>query len=329
MGCPLPVIPLPGPQVAASRPPAPPCFQAPGVQPPHPHRHHPHRHHPHRHHQREDPLSGTSHQAGLPFREALQLTLAALILFLVLRPLLAGWGLPGLAVVEWVALVFFPVGLLTMMGRRVSDAVPLARLPLGGVAATLLLGVGALPLAWSAFWIVTLVAPVDPDVLESFGRELLPEPGDPVLPLFFLAAVTPAVCEEFVFRGILLRGLLARFGAAVSVTLSAAAFGILHWSPGAAVRMAPTLVLGLLLGWAVWRTRSLWSAVLIHLCYNAFILAAALAAGGAEEELVEAARESSPGAPPLAFLLLGLAFVLAGAHFLVPASTPRSSTLDP
>jgi len=101
---------------------------------------------------------------------------------------------------------------------------------------------------------------------------------NPFLMLLLLATIAglAPLFEEWVFRGVLLPWLgprlAARFGAkggwALAVLVSGLAFGAMHLQPAG----LPTLAtLGLVLGWAVLRTGSLWTTVAIHACWNASV----------------------------------------------------------
>jgi sodium transport system permease protein len=255
------------------------------------------------------PQSPDAAPRGDPYLEGLATALVAITLFLAGRLLLSDFGLVGVAVAEWVALAGFPVAVLLVRRRNLRDGLALRGAPPGAAPATVLLGLGALPLAWSAFWMASAVAPVDPGAVRILGRELVAQDGGELVPILILAAVTPAVCEELLFRGLLLGTLLDRHTPFVAVGASAAVFALLHWTPEASARMAPTLVLGLLLGWAVWRSGSIWVGVLTHLVYNATLL-------------VGAAWSVGPGlprpeAPPTALVLTGIALLAAGTHVLM------------
>jgi sodium transport system permease protein len=90
--------------------------------------------------------------------------------------------------------------------------------------------------------------------------------------LLFLAAVTPAVCEELVFRGVLLQSLSREERAWRAVLLSAAIFGAFHLSFETALRFLPTAWIGLLMGWVVWHSRSIFASMLMHFLNNAFVV---------------------------------------------------------
>lgn len=86
--------------------------------------------------------------------------------------------------------------------------------------------------------------------------------------LIFAYCLLPAVCEEFVFRGILCAE-YNRYGAVISITLSSLFFAMLHFSFPLFLNY---LVLGAMLA-AVWyATRSLLATVILHFLYNLFCL---------------------------------------------------------
>jgi sodium transport system permease protein len=91
-------------------------------------------------------------------------------------------------------------------------------------------------------------------------------------------ALAPALCEEAVFRGVMLAGLSRTGSRGVAVVVSALTFGLIHIHPVHAVIAA---VLGLVLGYATLRTRSLLAGVVLHFANNA---TAVLAARMAKEQ---------------------------------------------
>jgi membrane protease YdiL (CAAX protease family) len=90
--------------------------------------------------------------------------------------------------------------------------------------------------------------------------------------LLFIAAVTPAVCEELVFRGVLLQSLSREQRAWRAVLLSAAVFGAFHLSFETALRFLPTMWIGMLMGWVVWHSRSIFASMLMHFVNNAVVV---------------------------------------------------------
>lgn len=87
----------------------------------------------------------------------------------------------------------------------------------------------------------------------------------------FALIVVAAVTEEFVFRGLILRGLLARTSPVRAITISAALFALMHLNPW---QVPTALFIGVLLGWVYWRTRSLALCVAGHAFHNSMNLLA-------------------------------------------------------
>ena len=92
--------------------------------------------------------------------------------------------------------------------------------------------------------------------------------GNPWLIALQVCILAP-VFEEIFCRGILLRGLLRRMRPGWAILLSAALFALMHGNPW---QGAGALVLGLLLGYAYYRTGSLWLTMLMHAANNLFSL---------------------------------------------------------
>lgn len=106
-------------------------------------------------------------------------------------------------------------------------------------------------------------------------------PGQFVVCVLVISAVGPLV-EEFFFRGYLLAWLRQSMATPFAVTLSALAFALVHGfmvlHPGIVgwISTGEIFVAGLVLGFAVVRTGSLWTAYLMHAAYNAATAAHAL-----------------------------------------------------
>jgi membrane protease YdiL (CAAX protease family) len=90
--------------------------------------------------------------------------------------------------------------------------------------------------------------------------------------LFGLTVVAAPLCEEFIFRGLILGGLRRSMHATPAVLMSAAIFAVAH--PPAS--MLPVFVLGLCTGLAYERGRTLLAPMLVHAIYNFAMLAAQL-----------------------------------------------------
>ena len=80
-------------------------------------------------------------------------------------------------------------------------------------------------------------------------------------------AVTPAICEELLFRGYVLRQAERGLGVAGGILFTGIIFGFYHLRLS---QVIPLSVLGIYLAYLVWRTGSLWPAIIVHFLNNLF-----------------------------------------------------------
>lgn len=106
-------------------------------------------------------------------------------------------------------------------------------------------------------------------LLSTLGK--LPQPPIPTantmgeyLLLMMIIAVSAGICEEVFFRGLVLRG-YERLGKGYAVVISAILFGLFHFN---IQNFAGPTVLGLIFGYLVYRTNSLWAGIIGHITNN-------------------------------------------------------------
>ena len=140
-----------------------------------------------------------------------------------------------------------------------------------------LLGLSLWPLAHEIYLLNEVIGlqALSPEQV-SYARKLLAAlPDTPLWLVLAALAVIPAVCEELLFRGYVLRALLAATSERNSIVISAVLFGVFHvltTDALAAGRMLPSTFLGLILGWVAWRTASAVPGMLLHACHNGLLL---------------------------------------------------------
>ena len=76
--------------------------------------------------------------------------------------------------------------------------------------------------------------------------------------------IVPAFCEEFLFRGLILSALLP-YGKKTAIFGSAVLFALMHQNPG---QLIYTFVLGIILGYMVTESGSIWGGILLHFVNN-------------------------------------------------------------
>ncbi|MGN1315825.1 MAG: lysostaphin resistance A-like protein [Acutalibacteraceae bacterium] len=86
-----------------------------------------------------------------------------------------------------------------------------------------------------------------------------------VIIIFIGSAIVPPLFEEFALRGVLMQN-LRKHGDAFAIIASAFVFGLFH---GNAVQMPFAFLCGLIIGYAVIATESLWTGIIIHGLINA------------------------------------------------------------
>lgn len=102
------------------------------------------------------------------------------------------------------------------------------------------------------------------DVLERMFT--VPRDTDAVW-ILLMGTVVPGVAEELLFRGVVLRRLLADLRPWLAIGLTAVAFAALHLDAHQAVGVLP---IGLYLGLVAWRSGSVWPAIVLHAANNAW-----------------------------------------------------------
>jgi sodium transport system permease protein len=172
------------------------------------------------------------------------------------------------------------------------------RLPRGrDLLAALLIILGGTPLAWLLAWLQGFVLPVPWEFLEEMSGLVQADSTSRLVWLLVLLALTPAICEEALFRGVLLAGTRGRMSAPRAILLNGLVFGAFHLSFYTAFRLLPTAWLGILLAWVVLRTRSIWTSALMHFVNNGSVVLMASSPWIFE-------RFSDPEQPPPIWLLI-------------------------
>jgi membrane protease YdiL (CAAX protease family) len=114
---------------------------------------------------------------------------------------------------------------------------------------------------------------------EKFDRTLVHQLGEPaqrdagaahstvgvVVLVVFLAVAAPMV-EELFFRGLLLKGLMARLPIPAAIVISAVLFALAHFET---VQFAGLAVFGVVLAVLAWRTDRLGPSIAAHMAFNA------------------------------------------------------------
>lgn len=171
--------------------------------------------------------------------------------------------------------------------------------------------------------IITVITTIGASILTSevdnFMRTLIPNwdlmgagiiemfDNSPVWQNFFAAVIVAPVTEEFLVRGMWLRGYTKHYKPWVGVVISSVIFGLLHLN---LPQFVGATMSGLLLGWAYIKTNSIMLPMLIHAVHNSLSLF------GGVVSIPGFSAESATGYQPLWFDALGLVMFLGGIFVL-------------
>ncbi len=267
----------------------------------------------------------------------LVLALFALIMFL--NSHIGAWAqhenqLWGLMLTEW-GLILLPVlGALWMTRADFRETLGLRKFsPMQGIgAAVMALSMFVLIAGFCTLQEQFLPSPKAQGANEAFKN--LFQAGHSLtglLALLFVMALSPAVCEEVLFRGALLTGLRNCTRPAFAIIAVAVLFGAFH---GSIYSFAPTALLGLADTLVVWRTKVLWLGTIMHFVNNgtsALLNTGHLPRIGVEWVISATFTMNGVYAGVLSLLiafagaLLGMALIEAGARKSNKAAHPSAS----
>ena len=242
-----------------------------------------------------------------PLAAALAMAAASILfLLLIAAPMQAAWGMTGLLLTE-LGLLALALGGAALLREKLSDVFPLRAPRLRPAFGAVVLWLGAYMPVLTAAILMQLLLPAQ-TVEVSAGITGLAVTVSPWL-RFLIMAVSPAICEEAVYRGFILSH-LGPLPAWARVAVCGALFGAFHLD---ATRFLSTALLGAAISWAVLCTGNLFYAGLIHLCNNALSVLATIALEAAVQSAPELAEQATAGAAAVTPATLGVYLVLCAA----------------
>jgi len=118
--------------------------------------------------------------------------------------------------------------------------------------------------------------------------------------LIFAVAVSAGICEEFLFRGLIMKA-YGRYGPKRAILSTAVLFGLFHFN---LQNLAAPIMLGALFGYYVHITDSIYSAILAHSLHNALSVTIGFLTSMAQNESsgAEIADTASKSGPAIQYL---------------------------
>jgi membrane protease YdiL (CAAX protease family) len=205
---------------------------------------------------------------------------------------------------------------VALAGASLSRTPLRRRLGLGPsrISARLLatLVVGAVGVSHGLDGVIELLGLREKSSLASFDFTLAGARGSALVLALIGIGLAPAIAEELLCRGLVQRGLLARFRPVVAIPLASAFFGALHVDPVHAVFAS---LLGLYLGLAAYLAGSTRAAIACHAANN--LLAVVVVARWPQLELAD------PVSTTVGFVLAAACLWAVGRH--TPAAALKAS----
>jgi sodium transport system permease protein len=192
-----------------------------------------------------------------------------------------------------------------------------------------MLGLSSWAVAYEIFALQSYFFPSSPETLEAFRSVQAQLEAAPLWLLVLLAAIIPAVSEEFLFRGFVLSGLGGNRYKWTAIVGTAVVFAVYHFY---AEKVLITAMLGVVLAYVCWQSRSIWPAILFHALHNGLLMSVVSEATAVAEWLGIAEETQASHLPvyvltPAALLFLGgLAILARTPHSRTTPSVPPSES---
>ena len=156
------------------------------------------------------------------------------------------------------------VGAVTVFQGDFRAVFPLATPKLTGIMGTILIYIGA-SRALSLVAMIEMYLAPDQVINTSVGLSGL-FTNTPFWLAILVVGISPAICEEAVFRGVFFNSLWNKTqGKWIPIVVTASVFGVFH---GSSIRFFPTFLLGMVLGYLLYETNNMFYNFLFHAINN-------------------------------------------------------------
>jgi sodium transport system permease protein len=175
----------------------------------------------------------------------------------------------------WVILLMVPVlavppiGLAWYLKIDLRTTFSLRAGTVRGWLAALLLGCSTWAVAIEFQSLQESVLPVPPALREGLAATDQAIGGLPTVAALICVGLIPALCEEVLFRGYLLAGLRSQLRKTSAILGVALIFALYH---ALVYRFAVTALLGIMLAWLCWESRSILPAIFVHAMHNGSVV---------------------------------------------------------
>ncbi len=172
----------------------------------------------------------------------------------------------GLLITEYILILLPCLLLLKIKGAPIKETLRLNKIGLRHIILSIFITIFTYPLAvfFQAIFIGIL------NIFKDMMPTTVPMPNNEIQYLisFFIIAITPGICEEVMFRGVIMDA-YGSLGYRKSIIISAFLFGLFHFN---LMNFVGPTILGLVFGIMVYKTNSIYSSIIGHTVNNGIAL---------------------------------------------------------
>jgi membrane protease YdiL (CAAX protease family) len=128
-----------------------------------------------------------------------------------------------------------------------------------------LLGIGLYGIFQGAVTLLSLVLPKE--IIESQNAHSSSILGGGIVLAVIYTVIIAPICEELVFRGLMISSLEGAMKKPIAVLITAILFSVVHLP--SLIALGYTFLLGLILGFVYIKTKSLFPCIILHMLFNA------------------------------------------------------------
>jgi membrane protease YdiL (CAAX protease family) len=166
-------------------------------------------------------------------------------------------------IIQYVIITIPIILLMKSKGLSIRKTFRFKKITFGQGFLSLLMTVLALPAAYTLNFIMNYIL-IKLDLFQVQTMDVGTGTINFFIMIFFIS-ITPGICEEFFFRGLMLSGYEEKLKPSTAIFLTGVLFGIFHFN--LQNLLLPTL-LGIVFGWLVYTTGSIYSSMLGHGLFN-------------------------------------------------------------
>lgn len=165
---------------------------------------------------------------------------------------------------------------------------------------------------------LSLLDELDKMVEQTYGELLKSSSLFEASFVIFVVAVIPAICEEFLFRGLVQKSFEQKFKPYFSIFITSLFFGLYHFNPYGLVAL---ISLGFYFGYAAYKSDSIFIPMVLHFINN-FLAVVAFLLLGSDEMMGTNIKHNGSIIPQLVVFLI-TAFLFAAFIIYVTRNYPK------